>query len=196
MISPIFSLPSGLAIIGYTYLATDRKTLLTLPKICTAGYNDVQFSIDYWGGRNAAQMRIYGETYDSEERVLIAELPRNAEGWTTYSTDLPLSLQDHDWMLPTVEADLPDDQYFAMFSGYSFSSKNGVSLIGEGEGFISGGRGNLTVAGHTGEALIVTDMSGRTVLQRSSLEDYHVFFLPAGIYAVRAGDATAKVVVL
>lgn len=196
MISPIFSLPSRLALIGYTYLATDRKTLVALPKISTAGYSDVQFSIDYWGGRNAAQMRIYGESYDFPDRVLIAQLPRDAEGWTTYTTILPAEMQDQGWMLPMVEADLPDDQYFAMISGYSLSSKSGVSLIGEGEGFISGGRGSLTVAGHTGEALIVTDMSGRTVLQRSSLEDYHVFFLPAGIYAVRAGEATAKVVVL
>lgn len=195
MISPIFDLPSKMAFIGYTYEATDRKTRLALPKVNTSGLNDVTLTFDYWGGRNAAPMRIYAEVFDSDEPILIAELPLGADGWTSHTVTLPATLQDRIWLMPMVEADLPDDQYYAMFSGYSFGSVSGVAMTPDGEGCIAGGKGTLTVAGHNGEALIVTDMTGRLILSRDRLEAHNVFFLPAGIYAVRAGSATAKVIV-
>lgn len=195
IISPIFDIPSGLAFIGYTYEAVDRKARIALPKMRTTGLNDVTLTFDYWGGRNAAPMRIYAEAYGSTDLILIAELPRDAEGWTSHTVTLPAELQDCSWFIPMVDADLPDDQNFAMFSGYSFGSVSGVSLNPDAEGSITGGRGTMTVSGYAGEPLRVTDLNGRTILVRDRLDDHCVFMLPAGIYAVRAGRHTAKILV-
>ncbi|MDE5903006.1 MAG: fibronectin type III domain-containing protein [Muribaculaceae bacterium] len=195
MISPIFDLPSGWAFIGYTNESVDRKTSIALPKMRTTGLNDVTLTFDYWGGRYAAPMRLYAETRDSTEPILIAELPQDADGWTSHTVTLPAELQDCQWFMPMVDADLPDDQYFAMFSGYSFGSVSGVSLNPGNPGSISGGRGTLTVSGYAGETLRVTDLNGRTVLLRDRIADHCVFMLPAGVYAVQAGQHTAKVLV-
>lgn len=195
LISPIFSLPSGLAFIGYTVDATDRKSRLALPKVTTAGLNDVCLSFDYWGGRYAAPMRLMAQAYGMDEPVVIAELPADPDGWTTYSFKLPESLQDQGWVALYVDADFPDDQHFAMFSGYSFTSVSGVDGIAAFAPAIVGGKGILSVTGMGGEALAVTDMQGRNVLLREALGDSDVFFLPAGLYIVRAGSQTVKVIV-
>lgn len=195
LISPIFNLDSGFAFIGYTSETTDRKSRISLPKVSTAGMNDVVLSFDYWGGRYAAPMRLMAQTYEMEEPILIAELPEDAAGWTTYQLRLPDSFQDQGWVALFVDADFPDDQHFAMFSGYSFSSVSGVKETSAFGPAVSGGKGMLTVAGMTGESLTVTDLQGRVVLKRAALEGHNSFPLPAGVYIVKAGETTTKAII-
>lgn len=195
LISPIFALPSNFAFIGYTSEATDRKTRLALPKVSTAGMDDVVLTFEYWGGRNAAPMRLMAEAPGMPTPVVIADLPADAGGWTSHTFKLPSELQDQGWVILYVDADLPDDQYFAMFSSYSFSTESGVDNAFASAPAITGGKGMITVTGCAGEPLIVTDLQGRTFTLRDRLGDHDVFFLPAGIYTVRAGSATSKIVV-
>lgn len=195
LISPIFANESHFAFIGYTYEMTDRKSRLSLPKVSTAGLNDVTLSFDYWGGRNRAPMRLMAQNYEMDEPVVIAELPADPAGWTTYTLTLPAEFQDQGWVALFVEADFPDDQYFAMFSGYSFKTISGVKGAFASEGAITGGRGMLTVSGLGGESLVVSDLQGRTVLKRDLLADHEVMALPAGVYIVRAGSHAVKTVI-
>lgn len=196
IISPMFELPSKFAFIGYTYEAVDRKTRLALPKFATAGFTDAVLTFGYWGGEHAATMRLIAEYPGCKEPVLICELPKDPKGWTEHTVTLPAALQDQGWVHMFVDADLPDDQQFAMISGYSVMSLNGVDAVSAlGGAEIKSGRGFLSVNGLAGESLIVADMAGRTVLRRDSLGSFNTFSLPAGIYIVRAGAKTAKVVV-
>lgn len=196
LLSPIFALPSNFAFIGYSdQNVTNRKTRLGLPKVSTAGLNDVVMSFDYWGGKYASTIRLMAQTVELDEPIVIATLPADSNGWTTYTFTLPESLQDQGWVIFFVDADIPNDQTFAMFSGYSLSSESGVDSIFGSAPTISGGQGTLTVTGHAGEKLIVSDLQGKTMLMREALDAHSVFMLPAGIYIVRAGDETAKVIV-
>ncbi|MDE6009863.1 MAG: fibronectin type III domain-containing protein [Muribaculaceae bacterium] len=195
LVSPIFALDSNFAFIGYTLDAVDRKTRLALPKVSTAGQADVTLTFDYWGGRYAARMRLLGQGYGMEAPVVICELPREADGWTSHTVTLPADLQDCGWMILFVEADLPDDQSFAMFSGYTFEATSGAEGIPAVGSAILGGKGTLAVSGHAGDALSVTDLDGRLVLHRDRLGDRSVFALAPGLYVVRAGSDTAKVIV-
>lgn len=194
-ISPMFALPSNFAFIGYTSEATDRKTRLALPKVSTAGLKDVTMSFDYWGGRYRAPMRLMAQAYGMEEPIVIAELPEDSAGWTTHTFTLPAKFQDMGWVAFFVDADFPDDQHFAMFSGYSLTTRSGVDGAFEDLQAITGGKGTLTVNGHAGEVLTVSDLQGRNVLLRECLGDHDVYFLPAGIYIVSAGSQKAKVII-
>ncbi|MDE7179859.1 MAG: fibronectin type III domain-containing protein [Muribaculaceae bacterium] len=127
LLSPIFAVEGNLAMMGYTVDGqTDLKAMVAMPKFSTAGIMDAQITFNYWGGMAAAKMRLLGQGCGMEEPVLIAELPFDNAGWTSATYPLPEELQDNGWVILMVDADIPDDQTFAMFSGYTLNSPSGV----------------------------------------------------------------------
>lgn len=130
ILSPIFAVPGNLAMMGYTVDGqTDLKAMIALPKFTTLGLSDAAITFNYWGGIAAAQMRLLGQGYGMTEPVLIAELPFDSAGWTSATYTLPDELQDKGWVILMVDADIADDQTFAIFSGYTLSSPSALSDI-------------------------------------------------------------------
>lgn len=196
-LSPIFANPEKVAWIGYTGEGfTNLKTRLALPKVSTRGYDEVTMTFTYWGGMAAAKMRILGETFGMTEPILVAELPA-ASGWNTYSFTLPESLVNRGWITLMLDADITNDQTYAMFSGYSITGKSGVEGIAadETDGTISVAGGMLTVSGFAGQPLVVCDLAGRKVIATDRLDIVNTYCLAPGTYIVRAGSKAAKVAI-
>ncbi|MDE6485046.1 MAG: fibronectin type III domain-containing protein [Duncaniella sp.] len=130
LLAPIFAVDGDLAMMGYTVDGqTDLKAMVALPKFTTAGINDAQITFNYWGGIAAAKMRLLGQAYGMDEPVLIGELPFDNSGWTSATFTLPAELQDKGWVILMVDADIADDQTFALFSGYTLSSPSGIADV-------------------------------------------------------------------
>lgn len=130
LLSPIFAVPGNLAMMGYTVDGqTDLKAQLALPKFTTTGLTDAAITFNYWGGIAAAKMRLLGQAYGMPEPVLIAELPFDSAGWTSATFTLPDELQDKGWVILLVDADIADDQTFAIFSGYTLSAPSGLGTV-------------------------------------------------------------------
>ena len=171
ILSPIFAVDGNLAMMGYTVDGqTDLKAMVGLPKFSTAGINDAQITFNYWGGIAAAQMRLLGQAYGMDEPVLIAELPFDNVGWTSATYTLPDELQNKGWVMLMVDADIADDQTFALFSGYTLSSPSGIAEV----------------------EMNVTDAP----VEYYNLQGIRVNGTPApGLYIRRQGTQTEKVVV-
>lgn len=130
ILSPIFAVPGNLAMMGYTVDGqTNLKAMLALPKFSTAGLTDATITFNYWGGMAAAQMRLLGQAYGMTEPVLIAELLFDDAGWTSATYTLPDELQDKGWVILMVDADITDDQTFAIFSKYTLSPTSGLTDV-------------------------------------------------------------------
>lgn len=195
-ISPIFANESKMAMIGYTVGYTNVKGLVSLPKVSTRDYSAAKLVFNYWDGVAAAKMRILGKTFGMEERMLLSELPCEGKGWRSYTIELPEQLLNRGWIELYVEADIADEQTYAMFSGYSITGTSGVSDVAvSNEGKITTGPGSLTLSGFSGESLIVSDIAGRAVVTARSLDDVNTYCLAPGTYIVRAGGKAAKVVI-
>lgn len=61
--------------------------------------------------------------------------------------------------------------------------------------FISGGKGKITIGGAAGKAIAICDADGRVLRKTTLAYDPQVFAIDAGIYLVKLGDKTVKVVV-
>ncbi len=195
-VSPIFANQSKTAMIGYTVGASNVKGLISLPKISTRNYSSAKLVFDYWDGVAAAKMRVLGSTYGMDARMLLAELPCEGNGWRSYTIELPESLLNRGWVELYIEADITNEQTYAMFSGYSITGTSGVSDVAvSNEGKITTGPGSLTLSGFSGESLIVSDIAGRAVVTARSLDDVNTYCLAPGTYIVRAGGKAAKVVI-
>ncbi|MDE6498914.1 MAG: fibronectin type III domain-containing protein [Muribaculaceae bacterium] len=130
LLSPIFAVDGNLAMMGYTINGqTDVKAMVAMPKFTTAGITDATITFNYWGGVAAAKMRLLGQAYGMDEPVLIAELPFDNAGWTSATFTLPDELQDKGWVILMVDADIADDQTYALFSGYTLSTNGGLTDI-------------------------------------------------------------------
>lgn len=194
-ISPSFRNDLGAAMIGYTADASNIKCRVSLPKFSTKGEDGVTFTISYWAGSYAAPMRVLALTNGVDGMQLVGELPEGS-GWSKHSMELPEAFLDKSCVTLYIEGDLADNQTFAMFDGYSIKTTGGVAAVeGDAAGRIEGGKGCLRVSGFGGQALVVSDLSGRCVVSCESLDDVNCYYLSSGVYIVKAGAVSRKVVV-
>ena len=200
LLGPAFANESHVAYIGFVDSEgpeiLNAKSRLSLPKFSTKNQTDVTFSLDYFGGINgayAAQFQILADAYDIEPSV-IATLPKG-DGWITNSVVLPETFNNLDWVEILIDNEYETNQQFALFSGYSISSPTGVlNIPDELNGRIYSEGGMIHVVGHKGEALVICDLKGNVIVSRESLDDINGFTLPKGIYIVRAGNKTEKII--
>lgn len=196
-VSPIFANDSKVAYIGYIdeNQVSSAKSRLSFPKFSTEGVENVKFTLTYWGGRFSATYTILAGKYGSTAPVKVGDLPAGS-GWVTNSIDIPAEFFGEKWVELFLDNYYANTNTFSLFSGYTISGVSGIEgVTADGEGRIFSTPGMLHVAGFTGKSLIVTDMSGRTLVSETSLEDIAGYALRPGIYVVKAGDTARKVVV-
>lgn len=197
-VSPIFANDSGIAYIGFaTEGSTNVKSRLSLPKFSTRSMSDVVISLTYFGGYNnmfAADMSLSALCYGLDEPTKIGDLPKGNK-WITNSLPLPATFNEKDWVELYIDSDLADDQKFAMFSGYSISGTSGVEGVSDGKGYFSSTPGMLHAIGFKGQHLVVSDLSGRVLVNVAALDDMNGFVLAPGIYIASTGTQSVKVVI-
>lgn len=193
----LFANESGVAFIGYISdpYKDSAKSRLSIPKFSTKGKRDVKFTLNYWGGVYAAQFSLLGAGFDTDAPITIGDFARGAAGWTSATLSVPEALNGRDWVELYLDSNFANNQEFALFCGYSISGVSGIEGVEDGEGRIYSTPGMVHVAGFTGEALTITDLSGVVLVREAELADIAGFALRPGIYIVRAGQKTVKLTV-
>lgn len=197
-VSAIFANPSKVAYIGYIgdENLTSARSRLSLPKFSTMGVSDVKISLTYWGGRFNAELSLLANCYGLATPAPLGTYPAG-DGWVTNTIALADDFLDKKWVELFLDAKYTGkDNSFAMFSGYSISGIAAIDGIAAGaEGTISCANGMLHVAGFAGQPLVVSDVAGRVVLKVDALDDISGFAIAPGMYIVKAGTTTRKIVV-
>lgn len=203
ILSKDFANESGVAYIGFVssenpdVVIKNAKSRLSLPKFSTRNLDEISFTLEYFGGlhnKYAAKFHLLANGYGITP-VNVADFPKG-EGWISHSVILPETFSNRDWVELLLDADYADDQEFAMFSGYSVASGSGKgSLTADTEGRVSASHGMLHVVGFPGQPLVVSDLAGRIVIMRDRLDLQNGFMLSPGIYMVKAGNKSFKIVI-
>ena len=74
-------------------------------------------------------------------------------------------------------------------------SQSGVSGVATVDKSIRTSRGEIIVAGHTGDALVISDAAGRVYVCGTVATELDSYSIPAGVYVVKCGANRAKVIV-
>lgn len=192
----LFANESGWAYIGYvgTAGATSGKSRISLPKFSTDGKSDVKVTLNYWGGPYEASYKLLSDVYGSNGPEEVGTYP-NGDGWISNTLSLPAKLNGLKWVQLMIDSYYPDSNSFAMISGYSISGASGVEGVDADGEKIFATPGMIHVAGLAGEALVISDLSGRVVASRAELDDLCGFAVAPGTYVVKAGKVSRKLIV-
>lgn len=196
-VAALFANQSKVAYIGYIGQegVTSAKSRITLPKFSTENTSDVKFTLTYWGGPYDAPFSLLANKYGLKTPESVGSFP-SGSGWISNTLDIPAGFVNEKWVELLIDNTFPNNNSFALFSGYSISGVSGVEgLSSDGEGRIFTEGGMLHVAGFAGESLVVTDVQGRVIVTVPQLEDLAGFVLAPGVYVAKAGSVSRKVIV-
>lgn len=195
-VNAMFANQSGWAYIGYvgTAGATSAKSRISLPKFTTTGEKDVRITLVYWGGPHQASYRLLSDVYGSNGPEEVGTFP-DGDGWISNSLTLPAKLNGLKWVQLMIDSYYPDSNSFAMISGYSVSGASGVDGVDADGASIFSTPGMIHIAGFKGEALVISDLAGRVVVNRPELDDLCGFTVAPGTYVVKAGSVSRKLIV-
>ncbi len=196
-VAALFANESGVAYIGYIGLegVSSASSRLSLPKFTTAAEKKVVFTLNYWGGPYEAPFTLLANKYGLEKPVEIGTFP-SGKGWISNSIEIPSEFLDELWIEPLLDTYFADTQKFALFCGYSISGTVGVEGVQTDKGgAIFSTPGMIHVGGHAGDSLGVYSADGRCIISVATLEDLAGFAVQPGVYIVKAGEQSKKLIV-
>ena len=90
---------------------------------------------------------------------------------------------------------LKEPKQVFLFGSYSFDTKSGVSQTHVGEGSVTSTDGGISISGYGGMPVSIYSLSGVQVYSVASASESENVTVQQGVYIVRAGSETVKIVV-
>lgn len=166
-----------------------------LPRFSTVEQPGVILSITNYAGEYAAYTRITAQTHDLATPITIGEFEMSDEDFAETTIILPEELLGKEWVQIYLESEFADSQSMMLATNIEVHSFTDAIHDAASYSSITGGRGFIRITGHEGDEVTVTTPDGRNAASlRAGSADFTAE-LPAGLYIVRAGTATAKVLV-
>lgn len=170
------------------------KSRLVFPKFSTIGYDDVDCNFILWTGDNAADISVGATAYPMDHERIISTVEKGS-GYTTVRVPLSKDMCDNPWVSVSINATYPSVATRFVLAGYSFEKGLGVDGVSDTiYGSILGGDKCVVVCGYEGMTAEVYTLDGRKVAAQT-LSGADFISLQPGIYVVKVGARTAKVVV-
>ena len=149
-------------------------------------------------GSRAATTVINGYSSGHSGRLYtLGTLPaKDGEGIREVTLKLPAELLNEPWVQIMIDTDIPtENSYFAM-TEVSVTGSSGVrDLTGDAMSSIRAEEGAVRVKGHEGDHVTVLTADGRTVAYGTAEGNDTLWYLEPGVYVVKAGNESAKIIV-
>lgn len=195
LIDASMEVESGMACYGRSDEA-NTKGMLMLPKFNLENVIDPGIVFECWTSDNAAEVTIYGETFDSDDLVMIGKFPLDGNGWQTVEYPFPSEMVNHKWVAVYIDAYFKYSGQYALFSNYEVrGGVSGVKDVYVDGGCIHAEQGEIIVEGLNGKTIGIYSLDGRTVRTGSCNSDRVEIPVASGIYVVVVGDKTVKIAV-
>lgn len=190
----------GVAICGVGRIDTSDNSALGIPRFTTKGLDKVSVKFVAWTGEQSADVKILGNIYGKSEADQLGAFPYNNSDamsmWKTVEFQLPAEYLGQDWVQLYIDATFGVDRNYAIIDSVEIGGEDsGLVGVVAGEGSIVAGIGQLTVSGFAGQAVAVYTVDGRKAAAAVANGEATVITLPAGIYVVKAGKRSAKLIV-
>lgn len=179
--------------------AVDESTL-GLPRFSTKEQTTVKLIIRAWTGEQSSETSFLVSDYGMTEPQEIGSLPYtksdNLDMWKTLEFELPSAYMGKDWVQLYIKSSFgPDHNYTIIDEIEVKGDHNSVLGIISGEGSIFSGTGCVTIRGFEGEHAAIYTTDGKTVANFTVSSAETTVNLEKGIYVVKAGKRTVKLIV-
>ncbi len=170
---------------------------VAMPRFSTKDETGAILSMNVYTGSRAAQVTINGySTFHTDRMYKVGTLPVNAgEEIREVSLELPKELMDQPWVQLIIDTSISKDNNFFAMTAVAVNGTSGVALTPAAEGSISTAPGAIRIAGLDSEAYMIATADGRVVSSGTVRGNDAYLYLAPGIYLVRAGAESAKVIV-
>lgn len=190
--------PENSALIGST-TAAGSVGCIHFPKFSSKGANGVAVSFNVYQSNSTPKITVYASTVGMTGYEEIGVLPASGSGFSLQHVVLPAKYADKGWVSVyiTVDYDAPYQNVF--ICEYNFTTTDGVDdTYADGNDtaiLISSCDGAISVAGTEGLPVAVYSADGKIAASTPSARATESFRLQPGLYIVKAGGKSTKVLV-
>lgn len=205
---PGFGNENSFAAIAYVSLP-GTKCRVFLPKFSTVGMKDATFSLRYLTGHvpdgnqlsenyvDPDEITVLANAYGLESpmplRVITPPAPALVS-WKTVKVEIPAELLGKEWIELYIDGFFSTTNQFLVFDRYSVGGTSGVAFTGDALHSVRVLHGAIVAEGFAGQEISVYCADGSVIASRKA-GDVETFRTAPGVYVVRSGDFTRKVIV-
>ncbi|MDE6804881.1 MAG: T9SS type A sorting domain-containing protein, partial [Muribaculaceae bacterium] len=196
LIDPTMEVPSEVSCYGRSEGPT-QYGMLMLPKFNLEGVTNPGIVFNCWTGSRAADVTVYGMTFESNDFIEIGKFPLNGSGWESVELPFPAEMVGKKWVAIYIDAYFPTENHYALFSSYEVRGNvSGVQDVKAEGGRVLPAYGEIIVEGLAGKTAAVYTLDGRTVWLTDAIESDRLSIpVASGMYIVRVGETSLKVIV-
>lgn len=189
------------ALYGRTTSWTVADSYLYLPKFSTENVDNPTLQLIYYKHDAGCEIHIMASSHDFEPvEIGSIEVPETTEGWANLTFPLPDGLKNHKWVETYLYVNFPDgSSSVPLIDAYNMLT-NDPNAIGEIEAdaagrYVRGVKGAIAVAGYADADVKVCTLAGQTVSDGKGGEGVRYIVVEPGVYVVKAGADSYKVLV-
>lgn len=172
--------------------------LLCLPRVSTLNINEAYFTFDMLFSPETCDVEVVASIYGSDDLIPVGSISgdvTNVSEFRNVSFKLPERLLNQDWVQFYIMTTYTDpDNLFVMRQLTISGEPAGVESIGVNSS-IRSGKGYVECRGFYGSEILIVDLQGRVMVKEVSNSDLNYYYLAKGLYLVKAGNETRKVIV-
>lgn len=191
---------NGIALCGVgTEDAVDESTL-ALPRFSTKEQSEVKLVVKAWTGEQSSETSFLATDYGMTQAEVVGTLPyTNSDSmdmWKTIEISLPSAYMGKDWVQLAINSNFGPDHNYTIIDEITVKG-DVVGVIGviSGEGSVFAGKGCVNITGYEGENLAIYSVDGKTVASQKVVSNNTTVAVESGIYVVKVGTRTVKLVV-
>lgn len=182
------------------YCGGDAGTMgrVSMPRFSTMDETSATLTMDVYTGKRATQVDIYCySTFHQTSMSKLGSLPVNgADEISKVSFTFPQEYMNQPWVQVMIDTRITSANSFFAMTGVEVSGASGIDLLpAAADEAIFTAPGAVRVTGCEGDEYMIATVDGRVVSSGSVRGDDAYFYLEPGIYLVRAGENSAKVIV-
>ncbi len=183
-----------IGLIGTTWSA-DSRGMLGFPRFTTKDSEEVSLSLTVLNGPQMPKITLVGQYYESDNFEIGTIETSDSYGLTTYTFTLPSELIDKEWVQVYLMVEFETTDKFVYIDAVEIVGNNvGVESISMSQAII-GGIGDICFKGFENCAVTISSLDGKVVYNANLNRPEIIVPVEKGIYVVKAGNRSTKVIV-
>lgn len=189
--------PNRMALIAMTDETVPAIASLMMPKFSSKGVAsaDVEINAYFYDGMPEAEVLIRDYTgYEvSLGKILGTEFEK---GWNSLVFEIPSRELNKTWSEVIIRANLQDSNQYFIIGGYEFKEHSSVNNLEENaHGAVLGGEGYIILKGLDSQLVSIYTADGKQIYFKKVENECEEVSIEAGVYVVKYGKETKKVIV-
>lgn len=185
------------AMVGFAQGALPCKGALGAPRFKTTGCSKVKITLYHAQGLDKCPFSLWGMKYGDSKMVKIGEYAASeaspAMGESEFT--LPDELLNQDWVQVYIFPEFNTARDIFLLRGCNIQALSSSVAAFEGEAAVKAIPGAIIVKGLEGSNVTISTIDGITMTSGTAASAEEVYPVAPGIYIVKAGDITRKLIV-